>query len=316
MANEEHGIKSYLYLAPESTWGSASAGPYVFLPCEKYDVHFKPERRNATPFVGLRQRKHGKNFRGSPSGGLQAFLYGAWNEGTSGSTGSKSKAQLLLDWAFGDHENVFGASMTAEWAEGPDVSNVRHTGLRINQATLRGSADSGIVEVDLDLLGKAEANFATARAIPDDMDKLQEFEFFDASLSLGGSPYTMDGFELQVQNNLKAEYQNDFNPTFLIAGQRTLTLQVTLKKNSDTWAAYRRATSPTEMAGQLILRGLHNGSGLSGTKTKVTIDFARLAYHTQQDNRSRDSLVTSPLQFDVLKQDGSQNDMVMTWGTE
>lgn len=316
MANEEHGIKSYLYIAPEQTWGSAGAGPYIFMPCEKYDVQFKPDRRNATPYVGLRQRKHGKNYRGMPQGSINCMLYGAYNDGVSGSGGSKSKAQYLFDWLMGDHENVFGASVSAEWAEGPDVSNVRHLGLRPNTVTLRGSADSGVIEVEADVMGKSEANFATARAIPDDMDKLQEFEFFDATLELGGVEYTMDAFELQIQNNLKAEYQNAYNPTFLIAGQRVVTFQTTLKKNSDTWTAYRRLTTPTEMDGRLILRGLHNGNGLSGTKTKVTIDMPRLAYATQTDNRSRDSITNQPLQFDVLKEDGSHNDTVFTWGLE
>ena len=305
-----HGIKSYLTLAAESTWGTTPGSPtYYHCPVTTYGVAMKRDRRNTSAFVGLRQRKHGRSFRGLPVGTLAANLYGWKPNGNS-----QSLAEYLLTWACANPEALDLPSQLAEWAEGPDVSNVRHNGLRVNSAVIEGSADTGLVTIRLELLGKSEAALTTAQSLPNDREACVEMDFSDCTFSLGGSAVQLRGFRWQVSNNLLPTYLNGTTPSHLPAGQRVESLRFQLLKSADTYSAWQRAFAEHELAGQIVLKGLHNGTGGVGTNYTVgTLDFPRLGFVAPEDQRNITSLVEQGLLFDVLKPDTSGDGVSMAW---
>lgn len=316
MSGEIHGEKSYLYLAPEATWGTTPGSPgYIFCPVNSYEVRMQRDRRNAQPFVGLRQRKHGRSYRGMPSGSLATGLYGIFpGAGTSSSATEQSVAEHLLRWAFDHHESVDLPSKLAEWAEGPDVANRRHNGLRVNGATLEGSANGGAISISLELMGKAESELATAQTLPADMDKLVEFDFADSSFTVGGAAISLESFRLTLANNLTAAYLNSTAPSHLSAGNRVLGLQIVPIKNAATYDALGRAFSEDESEIVLTLKGLHNGTGNSGTNyTQVAFTLPRCAFVSEESTRNIAELARQPLNFECLKPDSSSNDLSQVW---
>lgn len=305
-----HGEKSYLVLGAETTWGTTPGTPvYYHVPVNAYGVVMKRDRRNAASFTGLRQRKHGKSYRGMPAGAISTNLHGYIPTG-----GAVSLAQYLIDWAFGQPEVVDLDSKFADWAEGPNVSNVRHNGLRVNTVALEGSADSGLITLNLDLMGKTEAALATAQTLPNDREKLVEFEFTDATFAIGGAAVSLRSFKYNLSNSLTATYLNATSPSHISAGSRVESLMFQLMKDADTYAAINRAFAESEFTGQIVLKGLHNGTGTGGTNyTVLTIDFARLAFVNNDDQRTLAALMESALNFDILKPDTSGDAVTFTW---
>jgi hypothetical protein len=308
-----HARKSYLAIAAETTWGTTPGSPaYYHVPVTSYAVKMKRDRRKSRPFVGLLQAKHGKSFRGMPAGQVQTGMYGFKPGGSA-----TSIMQMLVDWAMSEPETVDKMSKLAEWAEGPNVANVRHNGLRVNGWTIEGSADSGTVTISLDLMGKTEAALATAQAIPADRELCVEMEFSDCTFQLGGTPVSLRSFQWQGQNALAATYLNGTSPSFLSAGDLTETLNFTVMKPDDTWTAYNRAFTEVEMTGQIVLKGLHNGTGTMGTNyTILTIDFNRLSFIEPADSSSSSSsnaLIEEGLSFDVFKPDSSSAAKTLTY---
>ncbi|MDB5388361.1 MAG: hypothetical protein JWM11_4007 [Planctomycetaceae bacterium] len=304
-----HARKSYLALAAESAWGTTPGSPaYYHIPVTSYAVKMKRDRRKSRPFVGLLQAKHGKSFRGMPAGQLQTGMYGFKPGGAAASI-----MQELVDWAMSEPETVDKMSKLAEWAEGPNVSNARHNGLRVNSWTIEGSADSGTVTISLDLMGKTESALATAQAIPNDRELCIEMEFSDCTFALGGVPQQLRSFQWQGQNALAATYLNATSPSALSAGDLTETLTFTILKADDTYTAYNRAFSEVELTGQIVLKGLHNGTGTDGTAyTVLTIDFNRLSFVEPADS-SGNTLIEEGLSFDVLKPDSSSAAKTLTY---
>jgi hypothetical protein len=307
------GATKYLFLADEATWGVEPASPdYVPLPVTEYNVRFRPQNRQSNPYTGLYQRKHSKNFRGMPSGQLNTPLYG-WKLTPPG----VSLAEYLLTWAFGNHESTELPSKLAEWAEGPNVANKRHLGLRVNSATLQGNDDSGVIELSLDLMGQSEQGnnvMTTAQTLPTDRHKLVDMEFADTTFQLAGVTVQAKSFSMQVQHGLKAEYLNSFTPTLLVKSQRVVTLSMVLVKNSDTYDAFRRAATATEFTGQIAIKGLHNGTGGVGTNWTVgTLTLPRLALLDVDDQGGKEDISTQTLNMVVLKPDTASNDLSIAW---
>lgn len=305
-----HGVKSYLVLGAESSWGATPGSPvYYQVPVTNYGVKMTRDRRNSTPFVGLMQRKHGKSFRGLPTGQLQAYLYGF-----KPNSNAQSLMQYLIDWACSEPETVEKLSKFADWAEGPNVSNVRHNGLRVNGWTIEGSADAGTVTISLDLMGKSEAALVTAQSLPADRELCVELEFSDCTFALGGVAQSLRSFRWQGQNNMVATYLNGTSPSYIAAGQLVETLNFQILKAADTYTAYNRAFTEQEMTGQIVLKGAHNGTGSGGTDyTVLTIDFNRLAFVVPEDTRAMNALVEEGLTFDVLKPDSSNAAKTLTY---
>lgn len=314
MADEIHGSLSHLVLSSEAVWGETDAVPvWVHMPCDDYGVRFRPERRNAQPYVGLRQRKHGKTVKGMPSGTIQTSLYGQVDSGAT-----VSLAQFLMDWAFGNPEEVLALpSKSAQFYEGPGVADKHHKGLRVNQATLSGSDQSGIIQLSLDVMGKSEELAASVQALPADREKLQEFEYIESTFTLAGSGVKLAAFQWQAANNLEVNYLGQATPELITAGPRVDNLQLTLVKNSDTYDAYRRSTAMNEFTAVIKIRGLHNGTGTALTDyTVCTITFNRLQYADHEDQRSFANLTKSPLQLDVLKPDDANPAVSIVWSEE
>ncbi len=320
MANEILGAKSYLMLASEDLWGSnpaaaagsgsnasGSAQDYMHIPCNEYSVRFRPQNRQATPFIGLKQRKHSTNYRGMPTGQLVVPFYG-W----AADNMTTSIAEYLMQWGFAQHETDAPTSKTAVWAEGPNVSNKVHNGLRVASGTLAGSDDSGEVSITLELQGKTEDTLATMPALPIDHEKLLEAKFADVTLTLGGVAVNIKNFQWQVTSGLIAEYLNSFNPSLLLKTSHIETFSCTLIKNSATYDVYRRLTTDTEIAATLVVKGLHNGT-LSNNYAQVSISLPRMHFLDADDQFSLDALVQQPLNFVVLKPDSASNCSAMTW---
>lgn len=305
------GAKSYLALVDESTWNTFPGSPtYVHCPVNDYGLKFVPVTRQGQSFIGLRQRKQNRLIKGSVAGTVTTPLYG-WRPGALG----MSLAQFEMDWGFGNHEATALPSKSAEWAIGPNVANKRHTGLRVNQATLTGSEDQGIL-LALDLLGADEVAVETAQTLPDVRNKLIEFEFEDVTFKIDTVAVPIGAFQWQVQNNLKGFYWNGRRFQALRPGDRIETFTVTPPKQTNAWQTALRANLPDEVVGQLTLKGLHNGTGTALTDwNQVVIDFPLLSLTGVDEQGGRD-ILTEPITWAVLKPDTTANASAMTWSDE
>ncbi len=305
-----HGEKSYLVLASEATWATVPPTPvYYHVPVNSYGVTMKRNRRNSRPFTGLRQRKHGRSFNGMISGPLSCNLCGFKPDANT-----LSLAEYLVTWGFSEPETIDLASKLADWAEGPDVSNVRHKGLRVNTATLEGSADSGIISLNLDLMGHSEIALTTAQTLSNDREKLVEMNFADCTFTLGGSSIELRSFSYQVQNNLTPTYLNSTAPSYLAAGERVESLKLQFMKTGDTYAALNRAFAEDETTAVIVIKGLHNATGTGGTNYTVgTFTFNRLAFVNNDDSRDIAKLIENGITYDVLKPDSSSNAVTIAW---
>jgi hypothetical protein len=324
MANEILGARSYFAFAVEDVWGSnpvgaaagsgsnasGSAQDYMHLPVMEYSVRFRPENRQAQAFTGVLQQKHSTNFRGRPSGNLVCPFFGWATHNLS-----KSLAQALMEIGFANHEDTEPPSLTGVWAQGPNIANLIHNGLRCNNATLSGSADSGEVNISLGLDGKSEALLSTAPSLPVDREKLIDAKFADTTFSIGGSQIQIKDFSWAVQNMLIVEFLNSYTPQLILKTAHRETLTVTLMKNSSTYDAYRRLTTDTDLVGALTVRALHNGT-LSDTYAKLSVAFPRMHLLDVDDQFGMTDLARQPLSFQILKPDTSANCSAMTWTTE
>ena len=332
MANEILGAKSYLNLITESTWGTKPGSPdRIYTPVESYGVRFNADNRQAKPFLGVFQRKHMRRFRGMPAGTLVTNLYAFEPTPTSGATGSDigtSLAEYLLDWSLCDeaatiHEAEALPSKTAEWAEGPDTANKEHNGLRVNQATLSGSADSGVMQLSLDLMGKDEVALGTADALPADVEELSEMEFANTIFKLddgaGGAlaAIEIESVEVQVQHALQVRYNNNRRPSLILKTDRILTMSVTIDKNSATYDAVVRDLDPSSekvYVGQLLIQGVNAGTGAAAW-TKGTMNFNAMEIQDNPEQGGRDDIMQEQLSFLCTKPDSASLDMDIAWTT-
>ncbi len=306
-----HGERSHLTLASETTWGVTPGSPvYVHVPVTNYTVTVTRERRNAAAFLGVRERRHGRSLHHQCAGRLDCPLYGWYPSGLS-----MSLAEYLLGWAFAAPDETELPSKLAEWAEGPNVANVRQNGLRVQAATLSGTAESGTISLELELIGPAEAALASAQTLPANRHRMVDFEFPDVSVTLDESALPIAAFRLRIENSLRPTFLNAATMAHLSAGPRIVSLQLTPIKSADTYSAWQRATTDLEKAGQIVLRGLHNGSGPSGAMTVATLDFPRLAFVNADAPRPLADLYRQPLRFEVLKPDDTDPDLTITWST-
>lgn len=302
----------------EATWGTKPGTPrYYHMPLDTYDVRLTRDHRNNTPYLGQKARKHGRAYRGMPSGSFGGKLHGYWPSGAT-----RSLAQFLMDMAFGLPDSNFINSFGAEDAQGPDTANKQHNGLRINRFTLSGSDQSGVVEFTADVMGKSEATVGTAQTVPNDLEKLLDFEFPDATMELdlaGGTSYTeheIESFQLVRDNMLRPKYLNSREPTALASGGRETTLQLSIPKHANTWDGYARTlTADTFISGRLTLLGLHNGSA-ANNYTKVVIVFPRLRFVDPSDRHNVNDYSMTTLDFQCLKPDSASAEISLTWSTQ
>jgi len=212
--------------------------------------------------------------------------------------------QMLIDWACSQPEVINQDSKTIHWAEGPDVSNLGWLGMRCNGMTIEGSADSGTVTMTLDVIGKSEVAVATAQAIPNDREKIVEVDFQDCTFSIGGVAQEVRSFRYQIQNGLEVGYVNAAAPNQIAAGELVETVSCNLYKTSDTYNARNRAFTENEETVQITLKGLHNGTGATGTYSVATLLFNRCAFIKPEDSGDK-GLQNQMLSWDILKPDSS-----------
>jgi hypothetical protein len=181
---------------------------------------------------------------------------------------------------------------------------------------LSGSEQSKIVTLDLGIKGRSEETFATAQTLPANRNKLVEVEYPDCNFSIGGSEVKIQAFALQAQNGLIVSFLNSNTPTLLVKAVRRVVLSMVPAKTADTYNALSRAFSMNEFTGQIVLRGLHNGSGVTGTKAVGTIDFPRMGFIRQKAKAGQSQILFQQLNFKIMKPDTSAADMTTTWSEE
>lgn len=310
MAAPVSDAKSRLALVDESTYGTFPGSPtYIHTPVETYGVRMKSEVRAARPFTGILQHKHTRPWRGNTSGSIQVPLYGWRPSGLS-----TSLAEYLMTWAMGSPETVARASKSAEWAEGPDIDNKRHTGLVVSSFELNGSEQSGIVELNLELVGKDESTVSTAQTVPNTRNKLLEFQFSDATFAIGGVAVNLRDFSFKGQYSPELVWLGATRPRRVISNDAMFTLAMTIEKADSTYTAMRRATTGQEFTGQIVVKGLHNGTGTGGTDYAIaTIDFPVLSFTDKDDTGQRMGVRYETLNMNVLKPDTSSAAFAVTW---
>lgn len=303
---------SYLTLGAETTWGTVPGSPtYVHCPVASYGVRLVTENRQSDLYTGNEFQKHNQKRRGNPQGQLVAPMFGWHPSGLS-----ESLAKYLFDWGFDIpvSDPCVRTSKFAEWAEGPDVANRRHTGLRVASATLAGDSGSGQVTISLDLQGKDEATFATAQTVPNDMNKLVDFDFSNVTLTLGGTSVAIRSFELAVDYSMQPLFENSTRPVYLLADMTSYTFNVTLAKEDDTYAALHRALTNSELTAVLSMQGSHEGTGTVATNdTKLAITMARCALIDDSPTFNKGQAVEEALNFLVLKPDTADNPLEAVW---
>ena len=309
MANEIVGALKYLFAVDEATWGVFNPAPvYVPIPVTDYSCHFVPQTIEPQPYLGSFQRKSSINVRGMVTGQLSSPLYGSFPTAPA-----ESLAQYLIDWAFADYELATIRSKSIQWAEGPNVSNKQHTGLRVASATIAGDDQSGMITISLQLMGQAETNPGAAQALPTNWAKIPFFEFKDATFTIASTPVLLKSFQIQIQNAVKVEYLNSFTPTLILKTDRQVSVQMTPVKNSDTYDTYRRAATLNSMDVGCVLKGLCNGTNGVNTWSIVTVDVPQAVFQTADEQGAVNDICTQPLHFMATKPDSASNDIAFTY---
>lgn len=300
------GEKNYVSIAVEDVWGVANGSPvYFHVPVDSYGTDMARTDRFGSPALGVNDEFHHRAFNGMPSGQMVLPFYG-WEPPST----TKSIAQWIQDWALDNADQP--ASFMAELAIGPDIANVLHNGLRVNQYTLAGDAASGRVMQTLDVMGKSETAVVTAQTLPTDRNKIVEADYSDCTFSIDTVAIKLASFNLSQQNSLSAEYLNGTTPDYLTAGTRVRTCQFVPVQLNDVWGAKNRAFAESEHALQIVVKGRHNGTAASGTYWQCTIDIARAAFLRPDENRAKE-LKKQPLNFRILKPQSSTAAIVCTW---
>lgn len=310
------GDKSYLFLASEAAFGVQDASPdYVYLPVTNYGIELISDKRDPMPYTGMAQKFDKIIGAQHTAGPIATALYG-WRTGDA----EISLAEYVMAWAFTDLETLCGLpSKTCQWAEGPDVSNKKHLGTTINGATLSGSDDNAsTISLALDCLGSSEATLTTAQEIPEDLERLNEFLFRDASFSIGpnsGALVAMEwkGFNWQVQRALNGIYNGNLTPRRYLAGAPSATFDFNIDKADGTWDAIRRSAVANNYYGRMTLKGLHNGTGTTGNYAKVVIDFPKLSFNAVKDTWVRNGPVQQQVTFDIQKPTTADASYSLTW---
>lgn len=310
MANEYVGELNYAAACIESTWGTLPGSPsWVQIPYLGYGVTMNSVMRQSPTFVGVMQEKHNQYVQGMPAGSITMPLFGWWP-----ANASKSHMGWMFDWLHNNSLETM-AKPSRSWflAEGPNIANKIHTGLRVNSFTLSGSAGSPVT-LAVEVMGYDEIGMddATARAdtaptLVTDRSKLTEVIFEDSTLTIGGSGTDFKAFSIKTSFNHTVGWEASTRPQLLLAKKVVTDVNLTIRKNSDTYDAYNRcATGDTfEVASTLNLKGLHRGTGTGGTNwTNLLLTFNRLSLLKPATEGGND-LQYQNLSFKALKPDSS-----------
>lgn len=302
------GWQKHVWFKKESTWGTPVTAD-IWLPVDAYDVVAKPEfYSNAGAFVGVRQRK-------APNHPLKTMLNGSITcdmfgyQVTSGSL--KSVAQHLIDMAVSAPAGLDLDSFTVNQYDPNDQK--AHAGLRIGTCTISGSADQGAIKMTLAVEGNGET-VVSSPSLVHTVPHYKSMMFRDATFALGGSAVTLRSFELTINNTLVVKHTNSQWPSVIAAMSRIVDYKFTLFKTANTYDALRRATSVTDITGELVLKGDHHGT-TTNTYTTMTVAIDRMNFAGADDNSPKDDLWEQNLSYMILKPNTTDNDIDITWGT-
>jgi len=302
----------------ESTWGTKPGSPdYVYLPLTEYGVRLNRKRRSNRPYFGQFGVKHGKTTSGMPQGNMAGALHGYYP-----ATITTSLAEWIITKAFGNPASNDLPSFGVEDAQGPDLSNKQHNGLRINTFTLTGTEDDDSVLWTADVMGKTEVSVETAQTVPNDLEKLTEFEFPDVTLSVAdssdGVEIEMQSFQLVRNNNLRPAYVGSRSPRHLKRTTRNTSFQTVILKNSDTYDEAERlfinGDPDAEYDLTLTLLGLHNGTA-SDDYARLVISMPRCQLVMPEDAHALEDYTRTTLNFEILKPDSASADISLVWDT-
>lgn len=302
------GWQRHLHLAKESTWGVLALAP-VFLPVPHsvYDVRPRARSAQGALFTGLRQRRHHAILRAALAGSLRLPLFAHHLAGMS-------LGQYLLEWLFSAPNGLALDSYTADLFEA-DTDNKRHLGLRVGAGTLAGDAESGRIQLVLDLVGKEEVGGISPPTLNPATPAPMECLFKDCLFSLTGVNVPIASFELRVANNPRIVHSGGYWPAHISAGTREVTFRYRAWKTAGVFDLARRVP-PTEMNAQLVLKGPHNGTGPAGSFTVITINFPRLGFRDATEVGGLDDLASQEIEFTALKPSNSSNEIDVTFSTE
>lgn len=125
------------------------------------------------------------------------------------------------------------------WMDKGGEQTFRYNAVRADVITLSGQ-EGGEIEMGVGLVGVSEEQ-VTDLVSPPDVDCATQFILPDLVLDIGGTEFSIKGFNLQINNNFGTGGQeNSITRQIFELGQMSGLLQVTTGYRSDTKALYRR----------------------------------------------------------------------------
>jgi len=314
------GAKRYQYFEKETgtgaAWGTRPSTPVlVHAPTKSYGVALKRNSAQHRPIAGRGQSHHSQSPNSLVSGSIVMPLYGAYL-----SSPAVSIAQYFLDLVTDTPETLdprpsFRAFDIHKDGSGTTVTGHEDSGLRVNKATLKGSASDGFLELTLDCIGKTQIVLqGSASALPDDRNGLLEMLFSDTVLSIGGSAVDMSEFSWEVDYGIKPLFLNGNRPNQVSAQYNKQTLSFKPLKTAATYDAYLRLQDNTELESILTIKGLHSGTA-ADTYTTGQFTFARSVLDEASDDIGLDDFGFQAIKMHLLKPDTSDNTCVPVWDT-
>lgn len=292
------GSKSYLAAVDEVTWDTFPGSPtYLYVPVYTFTPKIQPNNLRAEPLVGTLQSHMSRNITGLTQGQVLADLYG-WEFPST----TVSLLQWWLDWMINSLESATRPSKSAEWAFGPNVDNRRVSGLVPTEVVIRGNTQLNRCQVEASLIGGTDSYVATAQSLPTDRNKLVPCEFPDVTLTVGGTPLLIAGFELRVPYKVTPVFLNTRTPNCVAHEAVNPTLTIVPLLAGHTYSDYvRTLPGETDLSLVLTIKGKHMGTGASGTYNIATLTMARCHLVRNQYATDGQSVVFEPLQFNVMK---------------
>lgn len=314
----EMGWQRYSNFRKELTWGTRdAAGSDIYIPLSGQSITTTVQSVQADLFTGLRQRVHNRVLRATCGGQISLPLFGVH-------VASKSIAQHLIEWATNGPATPFLDSFTIDIADANE--NKRYLGARVGSMTISGDADSGIVSATFDVQAQSEAAPGAITAVSATAPSPVEFAFSDVKFYLSTDAEAEDatatneevpirGFSLTFNNNLVVKHTNSFFPTQIVAGVRSVALQIQIFKESAFYDGLRRASTVTRRGGRLVIKGQHLGT-TTGTFTTVEFLFDRLNFANAVDAYNLNDLTTQAVDWIALKPATTEPELEIIYGTE
>ena len=303
------GSDNYIHLWAESTWGTKPGSPaLIYMPVTNYGVAMTKNSRETKPHYGQFGKAGVFHVTGQPAGQITGELCGV--EPSSSAT---SLAKTILDWVFGGEADTFLPSKGIEFAQGPDIANQQHDGLRVNTFTLAG-AEGGAVTWTLDVMGTTDTAVTTANTISADLKGFPGFEFSDCVLTIGGTAIDIADFSLQRQHGLKVKYLGGTTPKVIAKSMRNTTFQFKIVKQAAAYDVIRRTIgTETDSALVLTMNGKHGGTGASGTYTTIAFTMPKSRLLMPGDAHSFEDITMTDLPYACLIPDGGGAEITIAY---